>query len=242
MDFVSRESNDWYSKVFLSTSKALLIILYYYGVYIYIAPNLSYSILSMFLSQETASYYAQFLSDSICMFPIVYLMLPLLKDCWRHFEEYPSMILYKGISLYIPYMFTNSILQTILFTFTGTNSGVNQEIANKLFEAAPIALAIPAILIAPIVEECIFRGVIFRGMRVFGFWPAAIVSGFAFGFLHCISDIVTANWSGLWFIIVYTSMGVFMCKAYENSKNIFGAISLHMFSNIIAIIAMSTLM
>lgn len=241
MEFVSRNSNEWYSKGFLSTTKLMFTLLYYYIIYIYVAPNLSYSILALFLTQETASYYAQFLSDSICMFPILYVMFPLLKDSWKHFEEYPSMVLFKGISLYIPQIITSGILQSFLIVITGTTSGVNQELANKLFEYAPLALAIPAIFIAPVIEECIFRGVIFRSMRVFGFWPAALVSGGVFGLLHCISDILTGNWFGVLYIIVYTSMGVFMCKAYENSKNIFGSISLHMFTNTIAIIAMATL-
>lgn len=241
MEFVSRDSKEWYSKEFISTTKLMFITLYYYIIYIYVAPNISYSFLGLFLEKEMASYYAQFLSDSICMIPIVFVMLPLLKDSWKHFEEYPSMVLFKGISLYIPQIFTNGILQSFLIIFTGATSGVNQELATKLFEAAPFALAIPAIFIAPVIEECIFRGVIFRGMRGLGFWPAAIVSGFTFGFLHCISDILSSNWLGALYIIVYTAMGVFMCKAYENSKNIFGSISLHMFTNTIAIIAMASI-
>lgn len=241
MDFVSRDTNDWFTKEFISIKRLFIAILYYFAIYIYLAPNISYTILCFFLAEDIALSYAQMVSDCICMFPILYIMFPLLKDSWKHFEEYPSMVLFKGISLYIPQILTNGVLQVLLFALTNTNSGVNQETATMLFEKAPFALAVPAILIAPLIEECIFRGIIFRGTRGFGFWPAALISGGVFGLLHCIGDILTGNWSGLLFIIVYTAMGVFMCKAYENSKNIFGAISLHMFTNTIAILSMAFL-
>ena len=43
------------------------------------------------------------------------------------------------------------------------------------------------------------------------------------------------NFESLIFIAVYMSMGVFMCKAYEDSKNIFGAVALHWLNNFISV-------
>lgn len=242
MLYVSRDTSEWYTNKFLSIKTVIGLLLYYFAFYIYMAPNISYRLLLIFLDSSTVFQYAQFISDMLCMIPIIYFLIPVLKDSWYHFSEYPSKILWKGISLYIPQLLTNAILQTIIVALVGVNNGANQETAMFLFKSAPWTIAIPAICIAPFIEEGIFRGIIFRELRRYGFWPAALASGFSFGLLHCVGDILSANWAGALYIFVYATMGIFMCKAYENSKNIFGAISLHMFSNIIAVLSMTFLL
>lgn len=239
MNYVSRKTNEWYTENFYSHKVSLFLLVYYFCFYIYLAPNLSYQVLSLFLDKNTAFLYAQLMSDLICMFPILYLLKPLLIDSWHHFVEYPSFVLWKGISLYIPQLLANGIVQSIVIVITGASSGANQETAMLLFKASPIVIAFPAILIAPFIEEGIFRGVIFKSLRKYGFWTAALVSGFSFGLLHCVGDLLSGNWNGLFFILIYATMGIFMSKAYEDSKNLFGSIFLHMFMNIIAVLAMT---
>lgn len=48
-----------------------------------------------------------------------------------------------------------------------------------------LALAgVSAVVVAPVSEEFIFRGFLFNGLLRFGFWPAAVVSGFLFATPH----------------------------------------------------------
>ncbi|MBQ9986998.1 MAG: CPBP family intramembrane metalloprotease [Erysipelotrichales bacterium] len=238
MEDISVYSDDWYRKELISGKKIIFLLVYYFIFYLYVAPNVSYRILCSFMEESVAYQYAQLTSDFICMWPIIYLAFPLLKYSWNGYLEEPSHIMNSGIKLYIPMILGNALVQGILQTLTGLTNGANQDIANTLFEMNPLSIAIPAIMIAPIIEEIIFRGLIFRSGRVLGFPIAALISGLSFGLIHCIGDILSGNWLAASFIIMYACMGMFMCKAHENGKNLISSISLHMFSNTIAVLAM----
>lgn len=238
MKEISVHSEDWFRKDLISNKKIIFLLLYYFIFYLYVAPNLSYRLLCMFMEETVAYQYAQLTSDFICMWPIIYLALPLLKYSWDGYLEDPSRVMNSGIKLYIPMILGNALVQGVLQTLTGLTNGANQDIANKLFEMNPLSIAVPAIMIAPIIEEIIFRGLIFRSCRSFGFWGAGIISGCIFGLIHCVGDILSGNWLAASFIIMYACMGLFMGKAYENGKNLISSISLHMFSNTIAVLAM----
>lgn len=51
-------------------------------------------------------------------------------------------------------------------------------------DAAFVLFGILAVIAAPIGEEVLFRGVVFGGLSRWGFWPAAIPSGFLFALSH----------------------------------------------------------
>lgn len=63
--------------------------------------------------------------------------------------------------------------------------GGNTEGADALQPLGITMLLIGAVLVAPVVEELAFRGVVLRGlMRRMGFWPAALISSGLFAVLH----------------------------------------------------------
>jgi uncharacterized protein len=48
-----------------------------------------------------------------------------------------------------------------------------------------VLAVIAAVLMAPLIEEVVFRGVLFQGLkRRFGLWPAALISGLLFAIVH----------------------------------------------------------
>ena len=63
-----------------------------------------------------------------------------------------------------------------------------EQFSEALSSGEPVtvgALAFLAVVAAPVIEEILFRGVIFGGLTArWGVWPAAIVSGFAFAVIH----------------------------------------------------------
>jgi membrane protease YdiL (CAAX protease family) len=66
----------------------------------------------------------------------------------------------------------------------GANSS-NVSVAHHASVAAIIALGLAAVVIAPPVEELVFRGLVLRtAMRWLTFWPAALLSSVLFGTLH----------------------------------------------------------
>jgi uncharacterized protein len=89
--------------------------------------------------------------------------------------------------------------------------------------AVLLAMIAVACVVAPINEELLFRGVIYRGMRQrFGRAPALVVSGLLFGLLH-------ANWAGF---LPLALLGAVLALAYEQSGDIRVPIVAHALFNL----------
>lgn len=90
---------------------------------------------------------------------------------------------------------------------------------------AVVASFIAAVGIAPVVEELIFRGIMFRALASrWPIWLAAIVSSAAFGWLH-----------GQLNVGIYTFLlGLLLVWLYQRSGSIYPGILLHILNNAIA--------
>jgi membrane protease YdiL (CAAX protease family) len=89
--------------------------------------------------------------------------------------------------------------------------------------AVLLALIAVACIAAPINEELLFRGVVYRGIRQrFGRAPALVVSGLLFGLLH-------ANWAGF---LPLALLGAILALAYEHSGDIRVPIVAHALFNL----------
>ncbi len=74
----------------------------------------------------------------------------------------------------------------IILTALGEDDVPQQELLQTVDGTTTIVLlVIGAVLLAPLVEEVIFRGVLFQALRrKLGLWPGAVISSLAFGFIH----------------------------------------------------------
>ena len=84
--------------------------------------------------------------------------------------------------------------------------------------------AVTSIIYAPIIEEIIFRGILFNRLKIrTGILAAMIISSFIFAIGHEFGGIISA------FLF-----GICMCMIYLKTDNIIITISAHMLNNIIA--------
>ena len=85
--------------------------------------------------------------------------------------------------------------------------------------------ALVVIAIAPFCEELFFRGLLFTVLRQrMPLWPAAVIDGVLFGFVH----------GSLVIVPVLAALGVMFCYVYERTGSIFPTIALHALNNTIA--------
>ena len=81
-----------------------------------------------------------------------------------------------------------------------------------------IALLVMIVVVAPLVEELLFRGILYRNLATrFGPVLAAIVSGVFFGVIHM-------NWAGL---LPLSALGIALALLYERTGNLWSSILLH---------------
>lgn len=113
--------------------------------------------------------------------------------------------------------------------------GVPVDNASFLREEPPLALiviALAAVLLAPVIEEVLFRGVVLQGlMPRLGFWPAALLSSLGFGLFH-------ATGTGVEAVPIVVATGVFglgLCLLARRTGRLGPGIGVHALRNAVAI-------
>lgn len=114
----------------------------------------------------------------------------------------------------------------------------NQQTIISLTGDNPAITAIIAVFLGPVVEELIFRGIIFRAIRPFGKIPACAVSALTFGLIHVLSAVISGNIHEILLIIPYLAMGLSLSVIYEKRRNILLPICVHMTQNAVSILLM----
>lgn len=99
-----------------------------------------------------------------------------------------------------------------------------------------VALAfVVAAIVAPIVEEALFRGVLYQWLRGrLGVLPAVLLDGLLFASAHLISG-VTSLWKLLPVLFV---MGCLLAATFQRTRSLFATMLLHGANNALAIVAL----
>lgn len=94
---------------------------------------------------------------------------------------------------------------------------------------------IVAAVVAPIVEEALFRGVLYQWLRErLGVAPAILLDGLLFACAHLISGV-----AGLWKLLpVLFVMGCLLAAAFQRTRSLFATMLLHGANNALAIVAL----
>ena len=91
-------------------------------------------------------------------------------------------------------------------------------------QATPILLFLVGGFISPVAEEIYFRGLVYGGLRRWGFWPALALSTLMFSLLHA------GGASGL--PITQIVGGLVFAVAYEIEKTLLVPITIHVLGNL----------
>ena len=109
----------------------------------------------------------------------------------------------------------------------------NQEAVMKLVSAEPLLMIINTCILAPFVEEGIFRlsiRKVFSNKYLF-----ILVSGLFFGMMHIFpTDLPTSL--ALIYSITYVAMGFYLAYIYTETENIWFVIFIHALNNLLSMI------
>ena len=136
------------------------------------------------------------------------------------------MVILLGASLAL----TLNIALTFIFNVFKINDQVFEEVNKSISNTVIAAQFLVVVILGPIVEELIFRGLVYRRMRkYFSNIPAVIMSSFLFGLIHF--NISQGVYAGL--------IGILLAYIYYKKENIFLCIGYHMGANATAILISS---
>ncbi|WP_077324411.1 CPBP family intramembrane glutamic endopeptidase [Virgibacillus siamensis] len=163
---------------------------------------------------------------------ILFLMKPDMKTAYTRDASSAGMMAVWVITGVIMAYLAQGLAGVIESNVFGIRPGSqNTEAIMSIARAAPVFMIIPA-LIAPIMEEIIFRKIIFGVLyKRTNFFLAALLSSFIFGIIHGEPE----------HILIYASMGFVFAFLYVQTKRIIVPILVHMLLNSISVIVQFSL-
>lgn len=219
---------------------SILLILNYFLGYNLIYPTLASLIYPP--SQNTLHPKAQMISTLITLILSIYLVRDTLKRSFRYFKTRigdNSKVIIRGL---LTMYGLNIVLSLIIYMISGESTTGNQELIESGFSVYPVLYAFTAVIFAPIVEELIFRGVLYQELRSKNSYKLPIIiSSVSFGLIHTLPIYLSGgNSVEMLFLLVYTAMGFILTMVYEKTGSIYSSISLHLLNNLIATIVLIT--
>ena len=103
-----------------------------------------------------------------------------------------------------------------------------------------VPMAVSTIVLAPVTEECLVRGVLFAPLCKRKPWVAYLASTVLFGLLHVVTHYSLKSELLLMLLsfLQYLPAGIALGWVYQRTRSIWGAIALHMLINSVAVAAM----
>ena len=148
----------------------------------------------------------------------------------------PKKVLKMTLAGYGLIYVVSTITSILVELVQSGGESANQAGIETIMNVCPVPMILAVVVCAPIVEELIFRGIIFRSFRKINVYLALFVSSFAFGFIHISSYVLSGDMSQWIQMLPYMAMGFVFALSYEKSKSIAVPMYLHFINNLISVI------
>lgn len=150
----------------------------------------------------------------------------------RHIGETFSAILF-GYTFYFAASFAVAYALNFIL---GITSNPNQDAIDAQLKLNPNTMLAVGVFLGPVVEEVLFRGVVFGTIRRKNVILAYIVSALLFALYHLVSYFLDGfSWELVIMLVEYIPAGIILAWCYERGKNIYAPIFLHMIINLVSI-------
>ncbi|MEF9962658.1 MAG: type II CAAX endopeptidase family protein [Erysipelotrichaceae bacterium] len=233
-----RKENNLWEKSPLSKLRIFLAIANYFIGYMMLYPSLLVRF-TLFVKPNATQVppLYEFVVYAFVMITTILLLKPLLKKAYVEFKQIDKKAVLKTIGAsYLWMLAFNFLINLCILLFTKNQMSMNQIGVEQSLKATPVLIVFATLIFAPIVEEGVFRGAVFRPLRSkYSFYTAAIVSSLLFGFIHIYQSLLNGNFNDLWYLLSYSFVGFFTCRVYEKTENIYSAMLFHLLNNLLAI-------
>ena len=162
-----------------------------------------------------------------------------LIDNFRIVLAHPWHVLrYAGIGLLI-YFAGNTLFSFLITALMPDFANINDAVILQMVGENYTLMCIGTVFLVPLVEECFYRGLIFR--NIFDKSPllAYLASMVIFSMVHVVGYVTIADWQTLVLCFIqYLPAGFALAFIYRKSGSIFASILMHMAVNQIGMLMM----
>ena len=152
---------------------------------------------------------------------------------WKDYGRFQFRWSYLGIfflSFILMFLWVN--ITTRIFPSTQNSSAIKEAVANLTGISYFVTRILYGSLIAPIVEELVFRGLLMTALSKFKkYYIDAIISSALFSLIH----VLQYGWV-LTDFIVYAGAGLLLCILFRYTRSIYWSMTLHILWNTFLII------
>lgn len=218
-----QKNNNLISSIFIFI---LSFFIFYFGRYLQLIPIILFNIKYPTNNMSTFTLLNLF-SNIIIMSTLIWIFFKPLKEGFKKLKKAPLKTIDSAFKYYIIGLF-GMMVSNIIITFIFHGNGANNEkVVQSMISSAPIFMIISAGIIAPIIEEIVFRlsmNKIFKKT-----WTYVLASGLLFGSLHVISSFNSII--DLLYIIPYSSLGFAFAYMDRKEDSIYPSIIMHILHN-----------
>ena len=207
----------------------ILFLLYYFNAYLQLIPIFLFNIKTITGSTQVL---LSLFSNTIILIILIIIFRKQLIHEWKIFKEKFLENIDTGIKYWIIGLLIMMVSNTILTFILNMGQATNEQKVQQLISYLPWIMVINAGIIAPCVEEIIFRKCYKNAFP--NKWLFIGLSSLVFGSLHVITSMTSLM--DLLFIIPYGSLGAAFAIMYQKTDTIYTSMLMHMLHNTILII------
>ncbi len=221
----------------------LIGLLVIFPLYLYLLPNILLVPVANWVyyifnwpSNEAFQIFFNILYQICTLIPLIILLHNVLLQSVHDVKERGIGNFFVWLLLgYFAFFATTIVFGLIENLFVGGSAtSQNQAGINDMVSGGVLPLIFVSVFLAPLTEELLFRGILFRLIRPAGRIPAILASGLLFGFIHVSDYVFAGDFHELLYMISYVGMGLALSTIYELRRNLLSTIFIHMMQNALA--------
>lgn len=228
----------------LSRQTKLMMLLVFVPLYFFCGSIIASAIVkfciisfSLAVSETTAVAYLNLIVDTLFAIVVICIFKDSLLEQIKDFLKDKKENLLYGCVIGFAMLFGAGIVGGLISLLLGAQTdSQNQILIESLANAHPIIIVITSVILAPVVEELLFRATIFGWLYELHPIVAHVVSAFLFGFLHVMDAILSGSYQEWIQIFSYLFMGAVLSFLYEKRNNICVPILSHMMNNLVSML------
>lgn len=160
-----------------------------------------------------------------------------LSGSIRTFRRETRRVLLVAAACLGVYYLLSTALGAVIFAVDASFSNVNDNTVTGFLRSNPVLTSAATIVLAPISEELLFRGLVFRRARRFGRWAAYVISVAAFAAIHIMGYV--GNFSAprlLLCFLQYIPAGIVLAAGMDATGSIITPMLIHACINAVAVL------
>ena len=162
----------------------------------------------------------------------------------RYLMNQLRCVRFKSLAVWVPlgivlYWVFTIVINIVVLSLQPEHSNANNEAVDSLLNQQPLLMAIGTVILVPIAEETLFRGLLFGQLYKLHPLLGYVLSILVFAAVHVVGYIGTQDAFTLFIsLLQYMPAGLIFGIVYAESGTLVAPIMLHSFFNLIATLSM----